>query len=66
MLAPAATVGLGEPASVTLMSALEITLAVSVAVSFSRFASPPPPTTAVFVTVAGADCSTLALSVIDG
>jgi hypothetical protein len=37
-----------------------------VAVSFSKFASPPPPTTAVFVTVAGAACDTAPFKVIDG
>ncbi len=65
MLEPAVT-GFGAPASVTLMSALDTTLAVSVAMSLSRFASPPPPTTAVLVTVTGADCMTFALIVIDG
>src|ERR1700722_1014560 len=65
MFAPPAT-GLGEPASVTAISALEPTLAVSVARSLSRFASPPPPTVAVLVTVAGAVGSTLTFSVIGG
>jgi hypothetical protein len=65
MLAPAAT-GFGDPALVALMSALEITFATSVAMSLRRLLSPPPPTTAVFVTVAGADCDTLAFSVMKG
>ena len=65
MLLPAAT-GFGAPASVTLMSALDTTFATSVAVSFAKLISPPPPTTAVFVTVAGAVCVTLTLIVIDG
>ena len=65
MFDPAAT-GFGVSASVTLMSAVEPTFAVSVAVSFSRFASFPPPTSAVFVKVTEADCDTLALSVIEG
>jgi hypothetical protein len=63
MLLPAAT-GFGEAASLTAMSAIEITFAVSVAVSFSRFASPPPPTTAVLIRVAGADCEMPAVTVI--
>jgi hypothetical protein len=64
-LLPAAT-GFGDALLVTLKSAVETTLAMSVAVSFKRFASPPPPTTAVLTTVDGADCETLAFSVIDG
>jgi hypothetical protein len=58
--------GLGEPESVTAMSALETTAAKSVAVSLSRFASPPPETVAVFVRVAGADWDTKALRMIEG
>jgi len=46
MLLPAAT-GFGDPLSVTLMSALETTLAISVALSFARLISPPPLTNAV-------------------
>jgi hypothetical protein len=65
ILPPAAT-GFGDPVLVTLMSALETTLATSVALSFARFTSPPPLTSAVFVTVDGAVCATLALSVIEG
>jgi hypothetical protein len=65
MLLPAAT-GFGDPESVTLMSALDTTFATSVALSFARLISPPPPTIAVLVTVDGADCATLALIVIEG
>ena len=53
MLLPAAT-GFGEAATPTLRSAVEITWAVSVAVSFARLASPPPLMVAVLVTTAGA------------
>jgi len=65
MLDPLAT-GFGDAASVTAISALETTLATSVEVSFSRFASPPPEIAAMFVNVAGADCETRAFSVITG
>src|ERR1700722_8783309 len=65
MLFPAAT-GFGDPLSVTVISALEPTLATSVAISFNRLASPPPPTIAVFVNVAGDDCDTRAFIVIEG
>jgi hypothetical protein len=65
ILLPAAT-GFGDPAFVTLKSALDTTLATSVALSFARLISPPPPTSAVFVTVEGAACVTLALTVIEG
>jgi hypothetical protein len=57
MLLPAAT-GFGDAALVTLRSALEITLATSVALSFARLISPPPDTRAVLVTVEGAVCNT--------
>ena len=60
MLLPAAT-GSGDAALVTLRSALEPILAMSVAVSFARLTSPPPLTSALFVTVAGALCATLAV-----
>src|SRR5215831_8724559 len=66
VIVPLVATGLGEPESVTAMSALEPALAVSVAVSLSRLASPPPAMFAIFVRVAGADCETSALSVIDG
>ena len=65
MLPPAAT-GFGVPTFVTLMSVLETTVAMSVALSFARLISPPPPTIAVLVTVAGADCVTFALTMIEG
>ena len=65
MFAPAAT-GLGDAASVTDISALDPTAAVSVARSFNRFASLPPPIVALFVKVAGADCETATVIVIDG
>jgi hypothetical protein len=65
MLLPAAT-GFGDPLSVTCISALEPTIATSVAISFSRLASPPPPTVAVFVNIAGDDCDTRAFMVIEG
>src|SRR5215831_20805723 len=48
------------------MSALEPTIATSVAVSLVRSASPPPPIVATLVNVAGADCATSAFSVIAG
>src|SRR5258708_6218440 len=48
------------------MSAVDTTLAVSDAMSLSRFPSLPPPTTAVFVTVADAACATATFSVNDG
>src|ERR1700728_1265180 len=64
-LAPAAT-GLGDAALVTLRSALEMTLAVFVAVSFVRLISLPPLTVAMLVTLEGAVCSTLTLMTIDG
>ncbi len=66
VMLPFAATGLGVPASVTAMSELEPTVAVSVAVSFRRFASPPPATVAVLTKVAGEDCDTRAFSVIDG
>ena len=65
MLLPAAT-GLGAPTLVTLRSALDTTVATSVAVSFDRLISPPPLTIAVLATVDGAVWATLALIVIDG
>lgn len=65
IFAPAAT-GIGEAASVTEMSALEITVAMSVARSFRRLASFPPLIVAVFVSVAGADWDTLRFNAIDG
>jgi len=63
---PLAATGLGEPESVTAMSALDPTAAVSIAVSLRRFASPPPETVATLVIVAGADWDTKALRVIEG
>src|SRR5215467_859948 len=65
MLPPLAT-GLGDAASVTDISALEPTIATSVAESLVRSASPPPLIVAMFVKVAGADCATRAFSVIAG
>ena len=65
MLLPAAT-GFGDAALVTLRSAVENTFAMSIAVSFARLVSPPPPTVAMLVTMEGAVCATLALMVIDG
>ena len=65
MLLPAAT-GFGDAVLAMLKSALETTFATSVAVSLERFISPPPPTIAVFVTVEGAVCNTLAVTVIEG
>src|SRR3982074_1930332 len=65
MLLPAAT-GFGDPVSATLMSALETTLATSVALSFARLISPPPLTSAVLVTVDGAVWATLAWTMIEG
>ncbi len=65
MFAPAAT-GLGDAASVTDMSALDPTAAVSVARSFNRLASLPPPMVAEFVKVAGADWETATVTVIAG
>ncbi len=62
---PAAT-GLGEPASVTLKSALDRTFAVSVDVFLKGSIAPPPLTTAVLISVAGAVCKTFAVMVIDG
>src|SRR2546425_6393286 len=64
MLLPAAT-GFGDAALVTLISALETTLATSVALSFARLISPPPDTKAVLVTVEGAVCNTFAVIVIE-
>jgi hypothetical protein len=64
-LLPAAT-GFGDALLVTLKSAVETTLAMSVAVSLRKFASPPPATTAVLVKVAGAAGDTMAFTVIDG
>ena len=55
VIVPFVATGLGEPTSVTDRSALEITVATSVEVSFSGVTSPPPLTVAVFVRVAGAD-----------
>ena len=63
---PLVATGFGEPESVTARSALDPTAAVSVAVSLNRFASPPPATVAAFISVAGADCATNALRVIEG
>lgn len=65
MLLPAVT-GSGEAMLVMLRSAVETTLATSVALSFDRLISPPPLTRAVLVSVEGAVCATLALMVIDG
>jgi len=65
MLLPAVT-GSGDAAFVMLRSAMETTLATSVALSFARLTSPPPFTKAVLVSVDGAVCRTLALTVIDG
>ena len=65
MLLPAAT-GFGDAALVMLKSALEMTLATSVALSFARLISPPPDTRAVLVTVEGAVCNTFAVRVIEG
>jgi len=65
MLLPAAT-GLGDAVLEMLRSAVEITLATSVALSFARFTSPPPLTNAVLVSVKGAVCRTLAVTVIEG
>jgi hypothetical protein len=47
-----------------LRSAVETTLATSVAVSFVKLISPPPLTSAVLVSVEGAVCATLAVIVI--
>src|SRR5262252_8361003 len=65
MLPPLAT-GFGDAASVTAMSALEPTIATSVALSLVKSASPPPLIVATLVKVAGADCATSAFSVIAG
>jgi len=63
---PLMATGFGAPESVTLKSALETTFAISVPVLLTAVASPPPLTLAMFVSVAGADCDTVAFSVIDG
>ena len=63
---PPATTGFGDAMLLTLTSALETTLATSVALSLARLISPPPPTRAVLVTVDGAVCATLALIVMEG
>lgn len=65
MLLPAAT-GLGDAVLVMLRSAMETTLATSVALSFAKLTSPPPLTNAVLVSVDGAVCNTLAVTVIEG
>src|SRR5579863_4579265 len=65
MFPPLAT-GSGDAASVTDMSAVEMTAAVSIAVSLVRSASPPPSMVAMFVNVAGADCETRAFRVMAG
>jgi len=63
---PPDVTGSGDAASLTLRSALDTTVATSVAVSFEIFSSPPPLTTAVLVTVAGAVCKTFATTLSDG
>jgi len=65
MLLPAVT-GFGDAALVMLRSAVETTLATSVALSFAKLTSPPPLTNAVLVSVDGAVCRMLALTVIEG
>ena len=65
MLLPAAT-GSGEAMLVTARSALETTVATSVAVSLAKLISPPPLTTAVLVSVEGAVCRIFAITVIEG
>ena len=65
MLLPAVT-GLGEATLVMARSAVETTLATSVALSFDRLISPPPFTSAVFVSTEGAVGATLAMTVIEG
>jgi hypothetical protein len=64
VIVPLVATGFGEPASVTLKSALEVTDATSVAVSLKGLTSPPPLTVAVFVSVAGADGEMVAVIVI--
>jgi hypothetical protein len=65
MLLPAVT-GLGDAVLVMLRSAMETTLATSVALSLAKLTSPPPLTNAVLVSVDGAVCNTLAVTVIEG
>jgi hypothetical protein len=43
-----------------------VTVVISVAVSFARLSSPPPDTVAMFVTVDGAFAATLTVTVIEG
>jgi hypothetical protein len=63
---PPAVTGFGDAEFVTPRSALETTLATSVALSFDKLISPPPLTSAVLVSTEGAVCATLALIVIEG
>ena len=66
MILPLVATGLGDPESVTLISAVERTDATSVALSLSGLTSLPPLTVAVFVRVAGAEGEIVEVTVMAG